>query len=90
MVVVITPLVHVVVGVMDLVDDRAAGHEEHALGHCVVEEVEHGAAEDEGRGIRLAVVVEPEGYAEAGEDVCQLAHGGVCQDLLDVVLDEGD
>ena len=77
MVVVPSSLVHVVVCVVDLVDRRATGHEEHALGHRVIEQVEHGAAEDEGGCIRLTVVVEPEGHPEPGEDVGELAHGRV-------------
>ena len=89
-VVVVVPLalVEVVVGVVNLVDDRAAGHEEHALRHGVVEQVEHGPAENEGGCLGLAVVVEPERHSQSREDVCQLAHRGVGQHLLDVVLDE--
>ena len=89
-VVVVVPvaLVEVVVGVVHLVYHRAARHEEHPLGHGVVEQVEHGSPEDQGRRVGLAVVVEPERDPESREYVCQLAHRRVGQHLLDVVLHE--
>ena len=79
-------VVHVMVSMMHLVDDRTAGHEQHALGHGVVEQMEERGTEgndDDGLvlvvpGIRRVVPIEGVGEEQSstkpGKDVGQLAH----------------
>ena len=62
-------LTYMVVGVMHLVYDRAARHEQHPLGHGVVEQVEHRSTEDEVPGMVLPDIEEEEGCTQSGEDV---------------------
>ena len=74
------------VRMVHLVDDRTAGHEQHALGHGVVEQMEERGAEghDHDRLVlvitRIGRVVPVEGVGqeqrstETGENVGQLAH----------------
>ena len=78
----------VVVCVMNFVYHRAAGHEQHSLGHRVVEQMEHGCPEHECGCVVVTVVVEPQSCSETREDVGQLTHCGVCEYFLDVILDE--
>ena len=84
--VVVVVVMHVVVRVVHLVDDRTAGHEEHALGHGVVEQVEQRSAKGHDHdglvlvvpGVRRVVPIEGVGEEQrspkSGEDVGQLAH----------------
>ena len=105
--VVVVVVVEVMVGVMHFVDDRTAGHEEHALGHGVVEQVEErctkghddNAVVDVVVGVHRAVrevlvpvqrVGEVERRTQSGEDVGELGHRRVGEDLLEVVLNKGD
>ena len=97
--------VEVVMGVMHFVDHGTAGHEEHALGHGVVEQMEQGCAERHDDNGVVGVIVrvlgsvgqvfvpvqgvgEVECSAQTGENVGELGHGGIRQDLLEVVLDK--
>ena len=107
LVVVIVVVVQVVMSMMHFVNDRTARHEEHALGHGVVEQMEQGSTKgDDDDGVVDVVVwvlaavsqvfVPVQGVGEvksstkSGEDVGQLGHRGVRQDLLQIVLDKGD
>ena len=60
MVCVIATFRDVIVGVVDFVDNRAARHEEHALCHGVVEQMEECPAEDECAGVVITGIEEPQ------------------------------
>ena len=65
-VVMVVVVVEVVVSVMDLMDDRPAGHEEHALGHGVVEQVEEGGTEGHDDNAVVHVIVRVHGPVREG------------------------
>ena len=97
----------VMVSMMHFVNHRSAGHEEHAFGHGVVEQMEEGGAEGDDDDAVVDVIVgvlasvsevlvpvqgvgQVEGSTKSREDVGKLRHRGVGEDLLQVVLNEGD
>ena len=52
-------MMQIMVGVMHFVNHRTTGHEQHSLGHCMVEEVEECCTEGNDNDVVSLVVVMP-------------------------------
>ena len=94
---VVIMVMQMVVGVMHFVNHRTTGHEQHSFGHGVVKQVEQSRTEGDNHDIVVLVVVVPiecvrkvEGTSKTREDVGELTHCRVRQDLLEIHLDKGD
>ena len=87
----------VVMSVMNFVNHRTTGHEQHSFSHGVVEQVEQSSTESDNHDVMVLVIVVPikcvrevERTSKAREDVGELTHCRVRQDLLEIHLDKGD
>ena len=58
-VVVVIVMMQIMVCMMHFVNHRTTGHEQHSLGHCVVEEVEERCTEGNDNNVVSLVVVMP-------------------------------